>query len=61
MAECSKQLEILFFHVPMWFCMQTLFIVSVIYAIRFLAKPNPVYDIYSLEFARTGLCLEFLV
>ena len=50
----------LFFHVPMWFCMQTLFIVSVIYAIRFLANPKPVYDIYSLEFARTGLVFGIL-
>jgi heme exporter protein C len=40
--------------------MQTLFIVSVIYAIRFLANPKPVYDIYSLEFARTGLVFGIL-
>jgi len=50
----------LFFHVPMWFCMQALFIVSVIYAIRFLAKPNMIYDTYSLEFARTGLVFGIL-
>lgn len=50
----------LFFHVPMWFCMQTLFIISVIYAIRFLSNPKPVYDIYSVEFARTGLVFGIL-
>jgi heme exporter protein C len=50
----------LFFHVPMWFCMQTLFIVSVIYAILYLAKSNPVHDVYSLEFARTGLVFGVL-
>ena len=44
----------LFFHVPMWFCMQALFIVSVIYAILYLRRPNSKYDAYSLEFARTG-------
>ena len=44
----------LFFHVPMWFCMQVLFIVSVIYAILYLRRPNSKYDAYSLEFARTG-------
>lgn len=44
----------LFFHVPMWFCMQSLFIVSVIYAILYLRKPSSKYDFYSLEFARTG-------
>ena len=50
----------LFFHVPMWFCMQTLFIVSVIYAVLYLAKSNPVHDVYSLEFARTGLVFGVL-
>ncbi|MEP7319143.1 MAG: cytochrome c biogenesis protein CcsA [Panacibacter sp.] len=50
----------LFFHVPMWFCMQTLFIVSVIYAIRYLRNPNPRYDHYSLEFARTGVVFGLL-
>src|SRR5215471_17933815 len=45
----------LFFHVPMWFCMQTLFIVSVIYAVLYLSRSKPIYDVYSLEFARTGL------
>ena len=50
----------LFFHVPMWFCMQTLFIVSVIYAIRYLHNPNPRYDHYSLEFARTGVVFGVL-
>ncbi len=50
----------LFFHVPMWFCMQTLFIVSVIYAIMYLGKGKPIHDIYSLEFARTGLVFGIL-
>lgn len=50
----------LFFHVPMWFCMQTLFMVSVIYAVLYLAKSKPVFDIYSMEFARTGLVFGIL-
>ena len=50
----------LFFHVPMWFCMQTLFIVSVFYAIRYLSKPDPKYDSYSREFARTGVVFGVL-
>jgi heme exporter protein C len=44
----------LFFHVPMWFGMMILFIVSVIYAIIYLVRPNSKADIYSVEFARTG-------
>ncbi len=50
----------LFFHVPMWFCMQTLFTISVIYAIRYLRNPNSRYDHYSLEFARTGVVFGVL-
>jgi heme exporter protein C len=44
----------LFFHVPMWFGMMILYITSVVYAIKYLRKPDPVYDSKSLEFARTG-------
>lgn len=44
----------MFFHVPMWFGMMILYITSVVYAIKYLRKPNPVYDDYSLEYARTG-------
>lgn len=44
----------MFFHVPMWFGMMILYITSVVYAIQYLRKPNPVYDSKSLEFARTG-------
>jgi len=50
----------LFFHVPMWFCMQTLFIVSVINAILYLYKPKPIYDQRSLEYARTGVVFGLL-
>ncbi|HEX6916258.1 MAG TPA: cytochrome c biogenesis protein CcsA [Chitinophagaceae bacterium] len=44
----------LFFHVPMWFGMMILYITSVVYAVKYLRKPDPVNDFYSLEFARTG-------
>lgn len=50
----------LFFHVPMWFCMQTLFTVSVIYAIKYLRSQNPKHDHYALEFARTGVVFGLL-
>jgi len=44
-----------FFHVPMWFGMMVLFMVSVIYAIKHLRKPNINSDIYSREYAKTGI------
>ncbi|MBG9378164.1 cytochrome c biogenesis protein CcsA [Panacibacter sp. DH6] len=50
----------LFFHVPMWFCMQTLFTVSVVYAIKYLRSQNPKHDFYALEYARTGVVFGIL-
>jgi heme exporter protein C len=44
----------LFFHVPMWFGMMILYIVSVVCAIIYLAKPGSKADVYSVEYARTG-------
>lgn len=59
-GRMQQSVRNLFFHVPMWFAMQTLFIVSVIYAIKYLRSQNPVHDYYSLEFARTGLVFGVL-
>lgn len=44
-----------FFHVPMWFTMMILLLVSVIYAIRYLRNPSPKNDAYSVAFATTGV------
>jgi heme exporter protein C len=44
----------LFFHVPMWFAMMTLFSVSVIYSIKYLRSQKPLDDIYAIEYARCG-------
>ena len=44
----------MFFHVPMWFGMMILYITSVVYAVKYLRKPDPKYDSYSLEYARSG-------
>lgn len=43
-----------FFHVPMWFSQLGLITISLVYSIMYLRKPNPIYDIYATEFARTG-------
>jgi len=59
-GRLQQSIRNLFFHVPMWFCMQTLFIVSVIYAIQYLRKPGSSYDFYSLEYARTGVIFGLL-
>lgn len=50
----QQSIRNLFFHVPMWFGMMILFIVSAVYAVIYLTRPNSKADIYSVEFARTG-------
>lgn len=47
----------LFFHVPMWFGMMVLLLVSVVYAIKYLRKQTPINDIYAAEYARTGILM----
>lgn len=44
-----------FFHVPMWFGQMILFLLSLIYSIRFLRKGNLSDDVYANGFARTGI------
>jgi heme exporter protein C len=56
----QQSIRNLFFHVPMWFGMMVLFIVSMIYAIQYLRKPGVMADHYSLEFARTGIVFGIL-
>jgi heme exporter protein C len=50
----------LFFHVPMWIAMMVCFTTSVVYAVKYLRKQNPIHSIYSTEFARTGTFLGIL-
>jgi heme exporter protein C len=44
----------LYFHVPMWFGMVVLFLVSVIYSIKYLSNPQRTFDVYAVEFANVG-------
>jgi heme exporter protein C len=59
-GRMQQSVRNLFFHVPMWFVMQTLFTVSVIYAILYLRSQKPKHDFYALEFARTGVVFGVL-
>lgn len=45
----------IFFHVPMWMAMFSMFIVSVYYSIRYLNKPSVIFDIKAVAAARTGM------
>ena len=56
----NETIRNLYFHVAMWMAMMIFFIVSVVYAIRYLRNNNQVFDIYSVEFARTGIVFGVL-
>ncbi|KAI9459575.1 cytochrome c assembly protein [Russula earlei] len=49
-----------FFHVPMWMAMMVLLTVSVVYAIKYLRDPKPIYDHYSVAYATSGAVFAFL-
>lgn len=50
----------LYFHVPMWFTMIILYLVSVIYSIRYLNTSDQRHDIFSVEFVNAGIIFGFL-
>jgi heme exporter protein C len=46
----------LFYHVPMWFAMMLLLLISVVYSILYLAKPEMEhYDVQATSFASVGV------
>lgn len=56
----NETIRALYFHVPMWFGMVVLFIISTVYSIRYLRNPSVKSDIYAVEFANTGLAFGIL-
>jgi heme exporter protein C len=50
----------LFFHVPMWFVMMSVYFASCYYSIMYLRKPNEIYDLRAVEFANTGTLFGLL-
>jgi heme exporter protein C len=56
----NETIRALYFHVPMWFGMVVMFLISMIYAIRYLRNPSSSADIYSVEFANIGLLYGIL-
>src|SRR5471030_2399140 len=45
----------LYFHVPMWMAMLTVFVVSVFYSIKYLRTGKEEYDLAAVECVNTGL------
>jgi heme exporter protein C len=56
----NESIRSLYFHVPMWFGMVAMFLISVVYAIKHLRNPSTESDIYSVEFANVGLVYGLL-
>lgn len=60
LAIVNETIRALYFHVPMWFGMVVMFLVSTVYAIKYLKNPISENDIRCLEFANTGLTFGLL-
>jgi heme exporter protein C len=45
----------IFFHVPMWMAMYTMFLISLFYSIQYLRKPGWLYDVKAEASAKTGI------
>jgi heme exporter protein C len=56
----NETIRALYFHVPMWFGMVMMFLVSTFYAVLYLKKPLAKHDTYSYSFAHVGLVLGLL-
>ena len=56
----NETVRALYFHVPMWFGMVLLFVISMYYAVRYLRNPLSEFDRRSVAFANVGLYFGML-
>ena len=56
----NESIRALYFHVPMWFGMIFLFLISVYYAVLYLRNPSAELDRKSVAFANVGLLFGLL-
>ncbi len=56
----NETIRALYFHVPMWFGMISLFLVSLIFAVRYLRNSRPEDDIFSTQLAHVGVVFGLL-
>ena len=56
----NETIRALYFHVPMWFGMVLLFLISFVYAIAYLGKPSPELDRRVVAYANVGLVFGIL-
>lgn len=56
----NETVRALYFHVPMWFGMVLLYLISVYYAIQYLRNPLHEHDVKSVEYANVGTAFGVL-
>jgi heme exporter protein C len=56
----NETVRALYFHVPMWFAMVLLFLISVSYSIFYLRKPSPELDTKATAFVHVGFVFGLL-
>ncbi len=56
----NETIRNLYFHVPMWFTMIALFLVSSINAVKYLRTGNLKYDVISYEYTSVGILFSIL-
>lgn len=56
----NETIRNVYFHVPMWFTMITLYLLSVIYSIKYLSSGKPENDTMAVECVNTGIIFCFL-
>jgi heme exporter protein C len=56
----NETIRALYFHVPMWFGMVLLFLLSVYYSVRYLRHPSAELDSKAVEYANVGLVFGIL-
>lgn len=56
----NETIRNVYFHVPMWFTMITLYLISVIYSIKYLNTGKMQYDTMAVEAVNTGVLFCFL-
>jgi heme exporter protein C len=60
LAIVNETIRALYFHVPMWFGMVFMFLISMLFSVRYLRNPTEENDFFSVEFANTGLVFGLL-
>lgn len=51
----NETIRVLYYHLPMWFAMFTLYLISVIYSIRYLSSGKPEHDRIAVESVNVGI------